>query len=388
MKKKTGLFIFILICIYIFAFCVHANESEIYSFGHFYYHSHDGYVSISGYLGKEEDIIIPSSISGKPVSEIEDGTFDGCDTIKSIVIPDTVTKVHDNSFTGAGALKKIISNTYGISILANENVEIEYTYGAPSLDADDENQSDGFQTTDPMVGDMQVNHEEAGERAGSKGTQAESDYKETTVSTKTNDNLDKESSVKYLESSDQDHDKDDTYAKSGDSNMNSLGQGAYVEEDNVDKTANSSVDNINRSANNVRIISNPDNNTITVRDSDKEYTLSVDKDGHLVRQDTDGSLKVIDKEHTYSVQTTDDGEVTILDEAGENIIPEYIATANDIVESISTNNPKTADKDGNKKQEGKNTNAIKKKFILTIKAILFIFIMVSAVLIIRLRKKL
>ena len=105
---------------------IRAKEDNIYSFGHFYYHYHEGYVSICGYLGRETEVVIPSSIAGKPVSEIESGSFNGCNTIEIITVPDTVVLVYEDSFTGSSSLKKIVTATVGITIKAGDGVSIEY----------------------------------------------------------------------------------------------------------------------------------------------------------------------------------------------------------------------------------------------------------------------
>ena len=102
------------------------EDTTRYSFGHFYYHSHNGYVSICGYLGRETEVEIPSVMSGRPVSEIESGSFQGCDTIETITVPDTVVMVYEDSFSGAASLKKIISHTVGVEIKADSGVTIEY----------------------------------------------------------------------------------------------------------------------------------------------------------------------------------------------------------------------------------------------------------------------
>lgn len=102
------------------------EDTTRYSFGHFYYHSHNGYVSICGYLGRETEVEIPSVMSGRPVSEIESGSFQGCDTIETIIVPDTVVMVYEDSFSGAASLKKIISHTVGVEIKADSGVTIEY----------------------------------------------------------------------------------------------------------------------------------------------------------------------------------------------------------------------------------------------------------------------
>lgn len=133
--KKKSIFAWILTIVLImgmthlpqFTMEVKAVEDETkYSSGHFYYHSHDGYVSICGYLGRETEIVIPSTMSGRPVAEIESGAFNGCNSIEVITIPDTVVLVYDDSFTGAASLKKIISNTSGVTIVAAPGVEIVY----------------------------------------------------------------------------------------------------------------------------------------------------------------------------------------------------------------------------------------------------------------------
>ena len=102
------------------------EDTTRYSFGHFYYHSHNGYVSICGYLGRETEVEIPSVMSGRPISEIESGSFQGCNTIETITVPDTVVMVYDDSFTGASSIKKIISHTVGVEIKADSGVTIEY----------------------------------------------------------------------------------------------------------------------------------------------------------------------------------------------------------------------------------------------------------------------
>ena len=148
MKKKISSFIVVVVMLLLVSQTAYAAEdNKEYSAGHFFYHSHEGYVSISGYLGRETEITIPSNISGKPVSEIEAKAFDGCDTIQTITVPDTVVIVHDDSFTGAVSLKKIISHTVGVKIQADSGVKITYT-------AKEENKKkDKTGKADPDIGD-------------------------------------------------------------------------------------------------------------------------------------------------------------------------------------------------------------------------------------------
>ncbi len=298
--KKLLYFIFIII----FGFAissvrVHAAPDEEYSFGHFYYHSHDGYVSISGYLGRETDVRIPSSISGKPVSVIEAGAFDGCDTIKTIVIPDTVTIVHDNSFTGASSLEKIISNTVGITIPVNENVVVEYT---------DPNQEE----KQAIIEDDSENQEKTEEEKKKEEESIEEKIKEA----------EKEQKPKQ-EQKDNTDSKDSKDSKDNDNKgktISDIEQGSYEENDSETDSS-------------VKIISNPTEQTITVKESDKEYTLSVDEDGNLVKQDIKGNSEIVDNNHRYDVKTTEDGEVTIIDENGNAFVPDSIPEGAEIISS-------------------------------------------------------
>ena len=118
------------------------EDTNRYSFGHFYYHSHNGYVSICGYLGRETEVEIPSVMSGRPVSEIESGSFQGCNTIETITVPDTVVMVYEDSFTGAASLKKIISHTVGVEIKADSGVTIQYVNDDNHQPEDETNSSE------------------------------------------------------------------------------------------------------------------------------------------------------------------------------------------------------------------------------------------------------
>lgn len=72
----------------------------------------DGTVSITKYLGAGGDVIIPSVLDGRIVSEIGEyprastGAFEECQTITSVVIPGTVKRIEE-AFTGCTNLKKV-----------------------------------------------------------------------------------------------------------------------------------------------------------------------------------------------------------------------------------------------------------------------------------------
>ncbi len=129
MKKSFFIVLSVILCVLCFPIIVKADEPDNtkYSAGNFYYHVHEGYVSICGYVGDDTEIIIPSNIAGSPVSEIESKAFDGCDTIETITIPETVDTLYDDSFSGMTSLKKVICNTINVNINVGEGIEVEYT---------------------------------------------------------------------------------------------------------------------------------------------------------------------------------------------------------------------------------------------------------------------
>ncbi len=66
----------------------------------------DGGVSITGYTGSSDILTIPSSIDGKDVVSIADSAFESSD-IKSVIIPDSVTKIGWFSFKGCKNLRTV-----------------------------------------------------------------------------------------------------------------------------------------------------------------------------------------------------------------------------------------------------------------------------------------
>ncbi|SHK66092.1 leucine-rich repeat protein [Hespellia stercorisuis] len=169
--KKIGMIICTFVMLFVISTNVQAAETT-YSEGHFYYHVHDGYMSISGYLGRETEVVIPSNIAGKPVSEIEDHAFDGCNTLKSITVPDTVTRIGESAFTGADSLEKVISQTEGVNIVVKENVTIidDFSGELTSDTKPDDNESNSDTTIESgSEGIGEAGHEEPEDIAALKG---------------------------------------------------------------------------------------------------------------------------------------------------------------------------------------------------------------------------
>ena len=74
------------------------GASETYTSGYYEYIIEDESVSITGYFGADENISVPSSIVGYPVSTIKAGAFTSAKNLKSITLPDTIMSVEAGAF--------------------------------------------------------------------------------------------------------------------------------------------------------------------------------------------------------------------------------------------------------------------------------------------------
>ena len=67
----------------------------------------DTYAVITGYRGSDTDIRIPETINGVKVAVISDCAFEGCESLKSVAIPDSVTSIGRNAFKGCASLTSV-----------------------------------------------------------------------------------------------------------------------------------------------------------------------------------------------------------------------------------------------------------------------------------------
>lgn len=89
---------------------------ECYPEDYAYNRNDNGGITIATYLGNGENICIPEKIDGKPVTVISEapgyypenpGAFSGCDTLRTVTIPEGVTEIGDNSFAGCVNLQTV-----------------------------------------------------------------------------------------------------------------------------------------------------------------------------------------------------------------------------------------------------------------------------------------
>lgn len=86
------------------------NSGDVYyAPTEFEYEIKDDVVTIIGYSKDNEpvDLVIPSSIYGKPVKIIASYAFDGCTSLKTVVIPDSVFEIEKCVFDNCSSLERI-----------------------------------------------------------------------------------------------------------------------------------------------------------------------------------------------------------------------------------------------------------------------------------------
>ncbi len=84
---------------------VRISDSAATSEEYFTYQSLNGlYARITGYTGTDTVVIVPETVGEYAVQEIGSAAFSGNNTLKSIILPDTVTTVRDNAFHNCDAL--------------------------------------------------------------------------------------------------------------------------------------------------------------------------------------------------------------------------------------------------------------------------------------------
>ncbi|MBR3475222.1 MAG: hypothetical protein IKH34_09200 [Oscillospiraceae bacterium] len=87
MKKTLAFLLCLALCLS--GLCAYAEEPEreVYSSGDYEYAIlEDGTAEITKYTGEAETLIIPETLDGLPVTSIGDGTFSGCDSLKTVIV--------------------------------------------------------------------------------------------------------------------------------------------------------------------------------------------------------------------------------------------------------------------------------------------------------------
>ena len=92
----------------IFGFFVNNNRhNKVIDGVRYYINYSDHYVTVSGYEEIPTKVEIVSEVEGIPVTAVESGAFDGCQTLETIKIPDTVTYIGSYCFADCTSLSSV-----------------------------------------------------------------------------------------------------------------------------------------------------------------------------------------------------------------------------------------------------------------------------------------
>jgi len=100
--KKIFLMPFIIIMMSLIPLTAHCEEESGYL-----YSVIDSEITITGYSGTPESLVIPSSIDGMPVTSIRDNAFFNCHSLKNISLPSTLKTMGHHCFYDCSALEEI-----------------------------------------------------------------------------------------------------------------------------------------------------------------------------------------------------------------------------------------------------------------------------------------
>lgn len=96
------------------------KEPEIFTSGDFQYALlEDGTAEIRRYTGKTDNLTIPDTLDGHPVTSIGYRAFYSCESLKNITLPDSVTAIGDYAFNDCSSLTSITIPDSVASVGAN-----------------------------------------------------------------------------------------------------------------------------------------------------------------------------------------------------------------------------------------------------------------------------
>lgn len=139
MKKKRVLAsvissFLILLMIFTLVMSVSAEQTEIFVEGDWEYKVINDNVIISGYTGEVEDLAIPLTLGGKTVTMIGEYAFASHKTLTSIEIPSGVTSIEAGAFQYCDSLKSVIISESVESIAKEWAFGLSCFYGCNNLE--------------------------------------------------------------------------------------------------------------------------------------------------------------------------------------------------------------------------------------------------------------
>ena len=108
MKRLLSFLLAFILLLVPFAAARGEKEPEIFTSGDFQYALlEDGTAEIRRYTGKTDNLTIPDTLDGHPVTSIGYRAFYSCESLKNITLPDSVTAIGDYAFNDCSSLTSI-----------------------------------------------------------------------------------------------------------------------------------------------------------------------------------------------------------------------------------------------------------------------------------------
>ena len=99
----------------LFVACSDADGTQMPAEPLMYNFNEDDTYSVAKCDVSQTDVVIPETYKGKSVVKIENGAFDDCKNVLSLVIPDSVTEVEINALNGLRNLQKLTAPAVALS---------------------------------------------------------------------------------------------------------------------------------------------------------------------------------------------------------------------------------------------------------------------------------
>lgn len=118
LKKSVMLFALLLLAVLfsaLFVACSDADGTQTPAEPLMYNLNEDDTYSVAKCDVSQTDVVIPETYKGKSVVKIENGAFDDCKNVLSLVIPDSVTEVEINALNGLRNLQKLTAPAVALS---------------------------------------------------------------------------------------------------------------------------------------------------------------------------------------------------------------------------------------------------------------------------------
>ena len=129
--KKTTAVLLALCILLAFSACGNVNAKEGEPANGFLWENNYNEVTITGYVGPNTKLVIPTKINGKSVTKIESYAFRDFEALESVVIPEGVKEICNSAFRYCPGLKSITIpksvEKIGSNVFAGDN-NIETVY--------------------------------------------------------------------------------------------------------------------------------------------------------------------------------------------------------------------------------------------------------------------